>query len=140
EYLFPRVGPGYAELTVNMRQTPTGEPRDDLMLADLFTGRSTVAEAGHVWQDLPARDSRYIKLVKWNQPADLQERLIDALVADLGLDGDTDEVGFEQSLGGTVHDSGQERYVYFNAGKAGQSGAGASAENWQILSPLRQGQ
>ena len=50
ESTFPRVGPGYAELTVQRRQK--GADRDDLQLAAWFGGGELAADADDVWQRL----------------------------------------------------------------------------------------
>jgi ATP-dependent exoDNAse (exonuclease V) alpha subunit len=44
---FPRVSRGYAELTIRRRQT--GRSRDDLLLAERFSGQTPGAGADEVW-------------------------------------------------------------------------------------------
>src|SRR3712207_7089469 len=46
---FPRVGPGYAELTI--RRRTTGDERDDVLLAEWFGGQSPDPGADQVWED-----------------------------------------------------------------------------------------
>lgn len=123
---------GLAELTVSRRQGSEGlEPAlslSDVQLANLFSGRAqepgedeVVAKAG-----APMDDDR-LRLVGWNTPTDLRERLLEVLTEELKADPENLERTVELSLGGTESNN----YVYFN------SGAGKNAEDWQILSPHR---
>ena len=53
EMLFPRVGAGYAELTVHRRQTSKGKVgRDDLLLASWFSGEAPDPGADEIWARL----------------------------------------------------------------------------------------
>ena len=123
---------GLAELTVSRRQGSEGlEPAlslSDVQLANLFSGRAqapgedeVVAHAG-----APMDDDR-LRLVGWNTPTDLRERILEVLAEELQADPENLERAVELSLGGTESND----YVYFNPG------AGKKAEDWQILSPHR---
>lgn len=139
--LFPRVGAGYAELTVVMRQQgEEGVERTDVLLANAFSGRALDAGADEVWNDVASGRTPYVKLVRWNQPADLQKRLLTELVAELQLDGEDEEVAFETSIGGIASEYNGNTNVFFNNRFKGRPGASEKAEQWQILTPLRQGQ
>jgi len=129
ESLFPRVGPGYAELTVPRRQG-SGD-RDDLQLASWFGGMAKGAGEDEVFEILCGkRKSETIEFVRWETPDDLAEKLPDLLKRNLAFDTNLEEwQAFACSLGGKIH----ENHVYFN-----WKHAGAAAENWQILSPVRQ--
>jgi len=133
--LFPRVGPGYAELTVRRRQMQEGaEERDDLLLAEWFSGRPLDAGADEIWTRIEAgQASRYLSFVRWDTSDELQTKLLDLLVAELQLTGLDDSTGFEQSLGGVLYKGN----VYFQVGRNGEAGACAKVEDWQILSPVR---
>jgi hypothetical protein len=130
---FPRVSPGYAELTVQQRYK--GQDRTDLLLAGWFTGREPGPGADGVW-DFLARggDSEFIKVVQWSEDAELPELLLHHLQEELHLSGD-EELLFEESLGGKRQGSA----VYFLAGRDGNPGAGVKAEDWQVLCPIRGG-
>lgn len=133
--LFPCVAPGYAELTVTMRQGANGMDRLDVMLANAFSGGPQDAGADEIWHAVAANDTSHVKLVRWNQPDQLQDYLVAELVTELGLASDDDEVGFEKSVGG------QEPYehnVFFNTKYGNRAGAAEKAEQWQILTPVRQ--
>ncbi len=132
ESIFPKTGAGFAELTIRRRQV--GENRDDLLLADWFSGKVPDAGADEIWTKLERGEaSGNIDLVGWNTPEELEKKLLAKLAEELGLEGPDDENGFEQSLGGILFKDA----VYFNAGRGERIGPGASAENWQILSPVR---
>jgi len=128
ENLFPRVGPGYAELTILRRQA--GEDREDLQLAQWFSG-GTVAPGEDDILDMVVRSgkSNHVSFVQWESPDELRQRLLDVLVEELKLENAGDVAGFDVSLGGVA--SGN--YRYFNISSAND------VENWQILSPVRSG-
>ncbi|OJY97440.1 MAG: RNA helicase [Lysobacterales bacterium 63-13] len=139
--LFPRVAPGYAELTVVMRQQgEEGLARTDVLLANAFSGRALDAGADEVWNDVASGSTPFVKLVKWNQPDGLQKLLLNELVAELKLDGEDEEVAFETSIGGLPSEYNGKTNVFFNNRFKDRPGASEKAEEWQILTPLRQGQ
>lgn len=132
ESIFPRTGPGYAELTVRRRQK--GRARDDLLLAEWFSGRPVDAGADEIWTRIQEDEfSKHLRFVRWDTSDELQEKLLSVLVEELGLDSRADVNGFEQSLGGILY----EGTAYFWAGRQGKPGACAEAEAWQVLSPVR---
>jgi hypothetical protein len=139
ESMFPRVAPGYAELTVQRRQE--GTERDDLQLAAWFGGGTLPADADEVWQRLRAGEDRpTLRAVRW-QRGGLDDALVQLLSEELRLPREGDLVAaFEQSYGGTVGDDGR---VWFNAGRPstagrpGTDGAASRSERWQILTPVR---
>jgi hypothetical protein len=128
---FPRVAPGYAELTVLRRQE--GASRDDLLFAQHFSGTPLDPGADEVWARIEGGASPHLRLIRWETPAELQNRLLEELVRELRLLGPDDSPGFELSLGGSEY----EGRVYFWAGRDGAPGAAAKVEGWQILSPVR---
>jgi hypothetical protein len=125
---FPKVVPGYAELTVLRRQA--GQVRDDLMLAGWFSGDEIPEGFEEVWQRLRAGDRmETLAAVPWG--AARPDRALDTALADeLGITGPKASVAFEKSYGGRE----QGLYVQF---PKGEEGAGAGSEAWQILSPTR---
>ncbi len=134
EGAFPRVGPSYAELTIRRRQQ--GQGRDDLLLAEWFSGQAPGAGADEVWDRVMSHVSaRNLRFVKWEDGADLHEKLLNMIVGELGLAGRDDLAGFEQTLGGSLY--GENGQVYFWPGKNGQPGAAGKVEDWQILAPVR---
>lgn len=127
EAIFPKVGLGYAELSVQRRQT--GDIRPDMQLAQWFSGQEPGAGTDELWYHTAADySSDYLRLVPWNDDEELEEKFLQVLVEELGLEGIDDETGFELSLGG-VENNG---YIYFNYGRTARK-----AEAWQVLSPVR---
>jgi len=118
ESKFPRVATGYAELTINRRQQ--GKARDDLLLAEWFSGRSVDPGADEIWTRISKNNvSENLKFVKWGSTKELRKLLLNEIVDELNLESIKDISGFEQSLGGSLfHD-----YVYFHPGRNGKPGA-----------------
>lgn len=130
ESRFPRVAPGYAELTIERRQV--GAERPDLRLARWFSATPPSAGEDDVFT---AGDNEHdtIRFVEWTSPEDFQASLLQVLANELKLK-DTDDIsGFNLALGATA--AGE--YDYFNSTKNGKPGAVSAVEAWQILSPLR---
>lgn len=136
ETLFPRVAPGYAELTVPRRQG-AGE-REDLQLAAWFGGGVLSPGEDQVFEILAGkRESETVQFVQWETPDELNSLLPTTLAAALGFDPKQDEwQAFASSLGANLDDNGS---AWFNA-KWGDKyqGSGGAAEHWQLLSPVRQ--
>ena len=135
ETLFPRCGPAYAELTIPRRQQ--GEDRADVLLASHFSGRPLDPGVDAVLDEGGEGMDGRLRLVRWDHPQELQEKLIAELVDALGLAGPDDELGFEESLGGARH--GDIPWAFFWNRFGNNPGAAARAETWQMLSPVRAG-
>ncbi|WP_254699780.1 AAA family ATPase [Trinickia violacea] len=139
ESLRTRVAGCFAELTVTMRQgAEDGDVRDDVLLAQAFSGRPLDAGADEIWQTVASGKSNFVKLVRWNKPDQLQQLLLDELKAELKLKSITDEVTFEESLGGVFSEFDGGSTVFFNTQYKDRPGASKKAEAWQILSPIKQ--
>lgn len=136
ETRFPRVGPGYAELTVPRRQG-AGE-REDLQLAAWFGGGVLSPGEDQVFEILAGqRRSQTVQFARWDTPDELEDLLPRTLAAALGFETGREEwQSFACSMGGNLDDKGS---AWFNA-KWGDKypGSGAAAEGWQLLSPVRQ--
>lgn len=125
---FPRVGPGYAELSIRRRQA--GEEREDLCFAEWFSGSPIAPGEDDVFDKVVKTGStKHVHFVQWDSANDLQQKLIGVLVDELKLYSSDDYLKFDESLGGK--DWNGKRF--FNFGSAVQS------ESWQILSPVRTG-
>lgn len=139
ESLRTRVAGCFAELTVTMRQgAGEGDIRDDVLLAQSFSGRPLDAGADEIWQTVASGKSNFVKLVRWNKPEQLHQLLLDELKAELNLKSITDEVTFEESLGGVYSEFNGSSTVFFNTQYQDRPGASKKAEAWQILSPIKQ--
>lgn len=129
--IFPRVAPGYAELTIRRRQV--GQTRDDLLLAEWFSGRALDPGADEIWERIvEGNSSDHLRFVQWENSEQLQDVLLEVLVQELKLKDKTDIQKFELSIGGSEY----KNYVFFWASQQGKPGACAKAEDWQILSPV----
>ncbi|MFG2099903.1 AAA family ATPase [Micromonospora echinaurantiaca] len=126
----PRCAPGYAELTIPRRQT--GDERDDLVLANWFADGELSPAADLIWERLRSGENMTtLRAVRYQRPH-LFSTLLAVLRDEIDeLRGASDEElasAFGSSYGGQVSDKGN---LYF------AKGAGAKADGWQILSPVR---
>jgi ATP-dependent exoDNAse (exonuclease V) alpha subunit len=138
--LCPRVAPCYAELTVMMRQSTEDGIREDVLFANAFSGGSMDAGADEIWHTVATGGTPHVRLLRWNQPDQLQKLILASLVEELGLKSIADELGFEETIGGVTSEYNGETNVFFNTRYKERTGAAESAEGWQVLSPVRQNQ
>lgn len=132
---FPRCGPSYAELIIQRRQRVTGG--EDVLLASHYSGRPLDPGADEVWDRLEEGGSGRLRLVQWKDTQELHSKIVTELVSALELKGPDDELGFEESLGGSrLNDLDR---AFFWSQKADSPGAASKAEAWQMLSPVRGG-
>lgn len=139
---FPRVVAGLAELTVPRRpterdgvETNDAQRRSDLMLAEWFSGEPPSPGADEIWDQL-GRDNLddTLRVVSWKAAEDLQTSLLAALAEELALQNSDDVPSFETRALGAITSNGRR---YFNRQNKDHRGAGVTAEQWQILSPVR---
>ena len=130
EAQFPRIAPGYAELTIERRQI--GNKRPDIQFARWFGASEPSVADDDIFS---AGDTEHdtIRFVRWDTADEFQAKLLEVLTTELNLAGSDDERGFNASLGATQSGS----YDYFNATRNESKGAVQAIENWQILTPLR---
>lgn len=135
ETVFPRIGKGYAELTVPRRQG-AGE-RDDLQLASWFGGSLGSPGDDQVFEILSgSRKSDTIGFVRWESPADLEKIIPKILAEHLRFDPAMEEdKAFSKATGGVLDDKGN---TWFNAAWGDRPSSGKAADAWQILTPVRQ--
>jgi hypothetical protein len=134
---FPRVGPGYAELTVRTRQA--GKDREDLQLAEWFSGAPIAPGEDDVFDRVVRPGtSEHVCFVQWDGADELREKLIEVLVEELKLDSRDDIVGFDRALGGEPWND-MRFFNTWNQKKPDKLGAARTSEAWQILSPVRSG-
>lgn len=128
----PRVGPGYAELTIRRRQS--GVEREDLQLAGWFSGSAIAPGEDDVFDKVVRTGkSKHVQFVQWETTDDLRSNLIEVLVGELKLKGPDDIAGFDATLGGAPWND----LRFFNVRRGENAGAAETAEGWQILSPVR---
>lgn len=129
---FPRVSRGYAELTIRRRQA--GEDREDLQLAEWFSGSPIAPGEDDVFDKVVRTGrSQHVRFEQWESADDLRSNLINVLVDELQLNGPEDIAGFDATLGG---EPWNER-TFFNRRRGDKVGAAEAAESWQVLSPVR---
>lgn len=136
---FPRVGTGYAELTIRRRQA--GEDREDLQLAEWFSGSPIAPGEDDVFDKVVRTgQSPHVRFVQWDSADEVRSKIIDVLVEELrrpdgsrALTGSGDIAGFDATLGGEPWNDMR----FFNARRGDKAGAAEIAEGWQILSPVR---
>jgi hypothetical protein len=135
---FPRVGAGYAELTVHRRQAGAGKAgRDDLLLASWFSGEAPDPGADEIWMRMARGETDdHVHVRTWQSDIDLKTALTEAMVQYVPeIEHDRDERGFGVSLGGSLTETG----VYFNAAwlEKNRPGSSERCESWQVLTPVR---
>jgi len=72
--------------------------------------------------------------VRWDTVSELREKLLECLARELQLEGPEDWLHFEQSLGATEYSG---RNYFWAKRDEVHGGASSKAEDWQILSPVR---
>lgn len=135
---FPRVGPGYTELTMHRRQTVKGNTgRDDLLLASWFTDEAPDPGADEIWARMALGETDgHVEVRRWQTDEELKDQLLEALVQDVeAIKTEEDEQGFGVSLGGVATNKG----VFFNRSgpEKERKVAAEHCENWQLLTPVR---
>lgn len=130
--------PGLAELSIVRRQTGG----DGVLLSRWFSGEAPDPGADEVWDRLASGHANGVRAIRWENDADLQKRLLAELTAHVRREADpswSDETAFEVSLGGSEF-KGRAYFRLSQEEGSQRVGGGVSAENWQILSPLRGGE
>lgn len=130
--MFPRTAVGYAELTIRRRQA--GEHREDLQLAEWFSGAPIAPGEDDVFDRVVHKgQSKRVRFVQWDSADELRSRLVNVLVDELKLSAPDDIEGFDATLGGEPWNE----LRFFNTQGNGKRGAAQTSEGWQILSPVR---
>lgn len=135
ELSFPRVAPGYAELTIPRRQGAGN--RDDLLLASWFGGMTSSPGDDQIFEILNGqRKSETIHFIRWETPGELESAIPGALASHLDFSDDLpEETNFSRSLGAQIDSNAK---AWFNAEFGNMPSSGKMAEAWQILTPVRQ--
>lgn len=136
--LSPRVGRGYAELTVVRRQEGAGASgeRDDVVLARWFGGGTLDAAIDEAWARVASGSSKEVQAIRWINEADLEEKLLELLVRELSLSGVEDEGGFGSSFSGVAPFNGQ-CYPNQRCKEHQAYCCSKHVSGWQILTPRR---
>lgn len=127
---FPKVGAGFGQLTVTMRQlSDDGSPRGDTELAKWYTD-----DAGHLDDSLflqlqSGRLKDRVSFKSWSTPEELEQRIYETLCEETDMKDVDDIQGFNLSIGGYINNgwmnfAGSEEHI-------------EKIEGWQILSAYR---
>ncbi len=124
---FPRVGKGFGELTVNMRQfAGDGEVCEDAELAKWYTNNPSDLDEDIFIELQSGKLGNRVEFKKWETPEDLQEKIFDAICGETGMSDIDDIEKFNISLGGVINGK------WMNFGSNPEM-----VDAWQILSPYR---
>jgi hypothetical protein len=134
ETRFPRVAPGYGELTVVRRQDAG---RDDALFAQMFGGTATSPDVDDLWNRIERGQATGVRAAQWREGGELHETLFAEIEGYLQRTWTGHDVNdsFALSIGASEYAG----HMYFWAGRDGQPGAAGKAEDWQVLSPVRAG-
>ncbi len=138
---FPVVGNSFAKLTITNRQLPlaaTNRIRSDVRLAKWYTDDSEDRDED-IFSEIQAgvADGRVI-FRQWHDKEELEKQLSEAIASVAEMDNPDDIDGFSRSLGGEPHRG--DKYnglTFFNYSFKDKIGCAGKAENWQVLSPVR---
>lgn len=125
EDTFPKVGPSYAELTINRRQRfgKCGK-RVDIQLANWFRGGPVKSSDDEIYDILAGIEkSDCLQIYQWKDEEEFRKLILKILQKELNLINTRDFKTFNNSLGA------------FNG--SFKVGSALKAEDWQILSPVR---
>lgn len=124
---FPRVGKGFGELTVNMRQfAGDGEICEDTELAKWYTSNPSDLDDDIFIELQSGHLGDRVVFKKWATPEDLQAKIFDTICNVTGMSDVDDVEKFNVSLGGVINGR------WMNYGTKPEL-----IEAWQILSPYR---
>jgi ATP-dependent exoDNAse (exonuclease V) alpha subunit len=154
EYLFPRVTPSYAELTITRRQNKTQgknnenndknlsntnsnyvDKREDVLLAEWFSGNKLENGAELIFQELSLTEKfPNLRVEFWKNEGDFEEIFKKVLLEELEVSDISNISAFNKTLGSAEG-------KYFNATSKAeyfkQMPSVDAIDNWQILSPVR---
>lgn len=122
---FPKVCDHYGELTVNRRQK-ADEVRMDVRLSRLFTSTEERPD-DDVITEIVRDGNQNIEFEQWSTREELEEKLLDIMAREIGMEDKDDQEGFDRALGAEFGEYG----TFFNMSAA------KSADKWQILAPVR---
>lgn len=124
---FPKVGKGFGQLTVTMRQlSRDGTPRGDTELSKWYTADAENLDE-NLFVDLQSgKLGDHVSFKRWSTPEELQEMILETIAEETGMCDINDIQGFNLSLGGVISNG------WMNFGSDPQR-----IEDWQILSAYR---
>jgi len=127
---FPKVGKGFGELTVTMRQlSDDGQPRGDTELAKWYTQEARDLDDGIFIELQGGSVGKHVSFKQWSTAEELEQKLFETIAEETEMTDVDDVRGFCLSVGGYVN-SGWMNY-------AGMQDRIKKIESWQILSAYR---
>lgn len=127
---FPKVGSGFGQLTVTMRQlSDDGNSRGDTELSKWYTGDSEHLD-DNIFMELQRGSlGKHVSFKSWSTPEELEERIFETISEEMDMKSIDDIEGFDLSLGGYINNG----WMNF----AGSDDKIKKIEGWQILSAYR---
>ncbi len=124
---FPRVGRGFGQLTVTMRQlSEDGSPRGDTELAKWFTGNAENLDDSIFLRLQSGALEPHVAFRTWHTAEELEEEIFQAIAENTQMEDADDIEGFLQSIGGRI----QNGWMNFGSEPG-------KVEDWQVLSAYR---
>ena len=130
--MFPRVGNGYAELTVERRQR--GDDSTARQLADWFSSLKPKPDDDSIFTNA-IQNSSSIRFVEWQSPDEFKKNFLGVLAEELELTNKENVRGFNRKALG-ARPSNREFDEFIPTGDSEQ-GSVAMIDKWQVLSPLK---
>lgn len=138
---FPQVGSNFAKLTITNRQLPnavTNKVRSDVRLSKWFTDDNENCDEDIFSEIQAGAQDKNTIFMQWHDKEDLEKKINDIVCEITGMTDENDLDSFNRSFGGDPHHGDKyDGYTFFNATRNGKAGCARNAENWQILSPVR---
>lgn len=138
---FPVVGNNFAKLTVTNRQLPdatTNKVRSDVRLARWYTDDGEDRDEDIFAEIQGGAPDKKVVFKQWHDKHELESILCETIAEITGMSDVDDIDGFNRSLGGMPHRGDKyDGLTFFNYSKASYLGCASKAEDWQILSPVR---
>ena len=127
---FPKVGPGFGQLTVTMRQlSDDGNPRGDTELSKWYTGDAEHLDDNIFIELQRGSLGKHVSFKPWSTPEELKERIFETIYEETEMQDIDDIESFDISLGGHIN-SGWMNF-------AGAEVEIKKIEGWQVLSAYR---
>ncbi|MDD3415844.1 MAG: AAA family ATPase [Lachnospiraceae bacterium] len=124
---FPKVGKGFGQLTVTMRQlSDDGQPRGDTELSKWYTGNAENLDDSIFIQLQSGTLGKHVAFKTWSTPEELEQKIFETVFEETEMTDIDDIEGFDISIGGSV-----------NSGWMNFGSDPKKVESWQILSAYR---
>ena len=124
---FPKVGKGFGQLTVTMRQlSDDGQPRGDTELSKWYTSDAENLDDSIFIRLQSGTLGKHVAFKTWKTPEELEQKIFETIAEETGMTDVDDVEGFNLSIGGSI-----------SGGWMNFGGDPKKIESWQILSAYR---